>query len=72
MNVEARKEKPMRHMLRVAVCLAVSLLIVAVVRAEERSIGEAELLDKTTGFWLGAADSFHAVRPGLEINAATF
>ena len=43
----------MRHMLRVAVCLTVSLLIVAVVRAEERSISEAKLVDKATGFWVG-------------------
>jgi hypothetical protein len=43
----------MRHRLRVAAWLTVSLLVVAVVRAEERSITEAELVDKATGFWLG-------------------
>jgi len=40
-------------MLLVVVCLAVILLVVVVVRAEERSISEAELVDKATAFWLG-------------------
>ena len=43
----------MRHMKCVVICLAIPLLFAAVVRAEERAITEAELLDKTTAFWLG-------------------